>query len=234
LFLGFSSKTDRRFRATLRKSATFSGYGVIFQIDQLYHIASFRFIEIKARKMYEQFKSTAEGIGAEVHRFKTDIDALEFILTFLNKEGIADAPQSYAVWADGPFLADKNKKSFLQRISGLKFDVTCQAAADSRIGISDMSWALADTGSLVADQTSVEQRLVSTLPAIHIAIVPTGNILPGKAELFTRITPQQARYIAFISGPSRTADIERVLTIGVHGPKRLVVVFFDANEGGAQ
>jgi len=184
--------------------------------------------------MYEQFKSTAEGIGAEVHRFKTDTETLEFILTFLNEEGVADTPHSYAVWADGPFLTDKNKKVFLQRINGLKFDVTRQAAADSRIGISDMSWALVDTGSLVADQTAIEQRLVSTLPAVHIAIVPTNNILPGKAELFTHITPQQARYIAFISGPSRTADIERVLTIGVHGPKRLIIVFVDAYKGGAQ
>jgi L-lactate dehydrogenase complex protein LldG len=199
----------------------------------LYHIASFGLIVIKGKKMYEQFKSTAEGIGAEVHRFKTD-DALEFILTFLNTEGVTDTPHSYAVWADGPFLKDKNKKSLSQRINGLKFNVTRQAAADSRIGISDMSWALADTGSLVADQTAVEQRLVSTLPAIHIAIVPTENILPGKAELFSRITPQQARYIAFISGPSRTADIERVLTIGVHGPKRLIIVFFDAGKGGTQ
>lgn len=42
-----------------------------------------------------------------------------------------------------------------------------------------------------------------------------------------RVDPRRARYLALITGPSRTADIERVLTIGAHGPERLIIVFFD-------
>jgi L-lactate dehydrogenase complex protein LldG len=99
------------------------------------------------------------------------------------------------------------------------------------IGISEMAWALADTGSLVADQTPVEQRLASTLPVIHVALIGTDRVLADKAAVFTRIDPFASRYIAFITGPSRTADIERVLTIGVHGPKRLVIVCIDEMEG---
>ena len=121
----------------------------------------------------------------------------------------------------------------MQKIPGLSFTVSRQAAADALIGISEMDWALTDTGSLVADQTAVEQRLASTLPAIHIALIGTDRILPDKAAVFTRITPATSRYIAFITGPSRTADIERVLTIGVHGPKRLIIVFVDEMEGVA-
>ena len=82
------------------------------------------------------------------------------------------------------------------------------------------------------DQSAVEQRLVSSLTEIHIALVATGNILDGKRALFERLNPSTSRYIAFITGPSRTADIERVLTIGVHGPKRLVIVFVDELSGG--
>lgn len=183
--------------------------------------------------MYEQFKTKAEGVGAEVYRFRAKEEALGFILPFLQKEAVADAPQAYAVWADGPFLNGMDKTGLTQQIPGLRFDVSRQVAADSRIGISEAGWALADTGSLVADQTSVEQRLVSTLATIHIALIGTDRILPDKAAVFTRITPQTSRYIAFITGPSRTADIERVLTIGVHGPKRLVIVFIDEMEGAA-
>lgn len=181
--------------------------------------------------MYEQFKTKAEGVGAEVYRFKTREEALGFILPFLQKEAVADAPHSYAVWADGPFLSGMDKTGLTRQIPGLRFDVSRQLAADARIGISQADWALADTGSLVADQTAVEQRLVSTLSTIHIALIATDRILPDKAAVFTRITPKTSRYIAFITGPSRTADIERVLTIGVHGPKRLVIVFVDEMEG---
>jgi len=46
--------------------------------------------------------------------------------------------------------------------------------------------------------------------------------------VFERLHPSQANYISFITGPSRTADIERVLTIGAHGPERLVIVVVDA------
>jgi len=46
--------------------------------------------------------------------------------------------------------------------------------------------------------------------------------------VLSRLTPAQTNYISFITGPSRTADIERVLTIGVHGPERLIIVVVDA------
>jgi L-lactate dehydrogenase complex protein LldG len=181
--------------------------------------------------MYEQFKTKAVGVGAEVHRFATGGEALAFVLSFLQQEGVADRPGCYAAWADAPMLAGL-EGSALPQHPGLSFQVTRELAAGSLVGITQMEWALADTGSLVGDQSAVEQRLASSLPTIHIALVPTAHILDGKQALFQRISPATSRYIAFITGPSRTADIERVLTIGVHGPERLVVVFVDDLAGG--
>lgn len=176
--------------------------------------------------MYEQFKLKAEGVGAEVHRLATLDAAGDFVREFMQREGGAAVCVSAR-------LKDELAKTDRGAIPGLSFAVSREASADANIGISEMEWALADTGSLVADQTAVEERLASTLPAIHIALIGSERILSDKTELFTRIDPRKNRYIAFITGPSRTADIERVLTIGVHGPKRLVIVFVDEMEGAA-
>lgn len=180
--------------------------------------------------MYEQFKARAEGVSAEVYRFMTTAAALDFVISFLQEEGVADEQNAFALWADGPFLKEIDRRT-LEKVSGLKFEVTKELAADARFGISQMEWALADTGSLVQDSAAIEQRLVSSLPSIHIALVPTSGILPDMPALLSRLHPDQSRYIAMITGPSRTADIERVLTIGVHGPDRLIIVFIDGSGG---
>lgn len=181
--------------------------------------------------MYDQFKTRAEGVSAEVYRFATKALALDFLLQFLQKEGIADKPQSIALWADCPFLHEIDRQQ-LQQVPGLKFQVTRELAAEARFGISQMNFALADTGTLVQDSTAIDDRLVSSLATIHIALLPTSGILADLPTLLTRIDPKQSSYIAMITGPSRTADIERVLTIGVHGPERLVIVCID-DMGGA-
>jgi L-lactate dehydrogenase complex protein LldG len=176
--------------------------------------------------MYEQFKARAEAVSAEVCRFVTGDAAVAWLVEFLHVEGVADTPQPAALWADCPFLKGVDLKQ-LKRIAGLKFDVTRESAAAAKIGISQMEWALADTGTLVQDSSAIEQRLVSSLPMIHIALVPTNGLLPDMPTLLSRLHPSESSYIAMITGPSRTADIERVLTIGVHGPDRLVIVFVD-------
>ena len=176
--------------------------------------------------MYDQFKTRAEGVSAEVHRFPTQTAALDFILGFLRDEGVADVPERRAVWADCPFLAGIDRQQ-LAGIAGLHLEVSRERAAEARIGISQMDWALADTGTLAQDATAIDKRLVSTLPFIHIALVATSSLLPDMPALLTSVEPHKTGYIALVTGPSRTADIERVLTIGVHGPERLIIIFVD-------
>jgi L-lactate dehydrogenase complex protein LldG len=177
--------------------------------------------------LFDTFKTRAEAVSAEVHRLATKAEALDFILAFLRKENVADVRQSRAVWANGPLLDGVDRQRLAEQTPGLTFDVTRDAAEASRIGISQMEWAIADTGTLVTDAAPVERRLVSTLPVIHVAVVATDTLQPDMPAALARIHPNQCGYISMITGPSRTADIERVLTIGVHGPSRLVVVFVD-------
>ena len=176
--------------------------------------------------MFEQFKVKAEGVSAEVHRFATGSDALEFIIGFLHDEGGADQPGSYAIWAACPFL-DGIDRQPLQQLAGLKLEVTRELAAAAKIGISQMDWALADTGTLAGDSSAIDGRLASTLTGIHIVLVPTSGILPDMPTLLTRLHPDASNYIAMITGPSRTADIERVLSLGVHGPLELHILLLE-------
>lgn len=186
---------------------------------------------MKKKSLFDLFKAKAEAMNAEVHRFSNKSEALGFIADFLKEERIADKPGSYAVWADCPFLDGVSKESLSKQVPGLKFDVTKSLASAAKIGISQMHMALASTGTLIQDSTPIEQRLASALSEIHIAIINTDAILPDLSSVLSKVSPEKSRFIAFITGPSRTADIERVLTIGVHGPERLIIVCVDEEEG---
>jgi len=177
--------------------------------------------------MFELFKTKAEVASAEVHRFAAKAQALDFIKETLRKEDVADAPGSYAVWAGCPFLDGVDKDQLTKEFPGLSFEVTRDRAEKARMGLSQMQWGLADTGTVAQNASDPRERLVSMLPWIHIAILETSRILPDMASFFATVRPEENAYLAFITGPSRTADIERVLTIGVHGPERLIVVLVD-------
>jgi len=178
--------------------------------------------------MFDKFKAKAEAAGnTEVQRFATKAEALNFIEGYLKKEEIKDVPGSYAVWADSPILKGLDTKTIVAKVPGLKFEVTRQLAKDAKVGITQMDWGIANTGTLAQDSSAVEQRLASSLTWTHIALVPTSNILKDLPALMSKTSSAKNGYLALITGPSRTADIERVLAIGVHGPERLIIVAVD-------
>jgi L-lactate dehydrogenase complex protein LldG len=183
--------------------------------------------------LFQSFKARAAAVSAEVHRFANRDDAMAFVVGFLQGEGVNDAPPNYAAWADCPFLEGVDRETLTRRVPGLRFDVTRELAAETRIGISQMDWAIADTGTLAQDASPVAKRLVSTLPIIHVALIATNALNPDLPSVLKKVDPRQSAYLSFITGPSRTADIERVLTIGVHGPERLIIVFVDEPKGTA-
>ncbi|MDG4554325.1 MAG: lactate utilization protein [Candidatus Competibacter sp.] len=96
-------------------------------------------------------------------------------------------------------------------------------------GITSTQGGLADVGALILWPTPQEPRLMSLAPALHIAVLEAAKIHGSLAEAIRREhwaegMPTNA---LLISGPSKTADIELVLTFGVHGPKELIVLILD-------
>ncbi len=175
--------------------------------------------------MLDLFKTRAEAVSAEFLRVPSPAEAVEAVAAVLEREGVADSPGGRAAWCEGHLLQGTlDRGALVRRFPGLSFDVTRALAEESRVGVSEFDWALAETGTLAQDATDPRLRLVSTLPEVHVALFRTETLLPDLESLLVRVDPRRARYLACVTGPSRTADIERVLTIGVHGPRKLVVV----------
>jgi L-lactate dehydrogenase complex protein LldG len=103
------------------------------------------------------------------------------------------------------------------------------------IGITEVDYAIADTGTIVLLANEKQQRSVSLIPPVHIAIVKSDNIVENIKDLFVLLTNTIVRLgslrnltncITFITGPSRTGDIELNITLGVHGPKELLILIY--------
>ena len=97
------------------------------------------------------------------------------------------------------------------------------------VGITTAQAGIADTGTLVLEAEKERHRLVSLLPPVHIALLRSSDIqlTIGDALHALHGEEQMSRAITFITGPSRTADIELTLTVGVHGPKELYVIVLE-------
>ncbi len=99
------------------------------------------------------------------------------------------------------------------------------ALADTVVGVTIADFALAETGSVLQIDRPWRPRAISLLPPVHLVLVPEERILGGFEELFEATAAYlggPSGSMTLITGPSRTADIEKVLTIGVHGPGRVV------------
>jgi len=181
--------------------------------------------------MYATFQARAEAVSAEVHRFGGRAQAVHFLEALLTIEGVADRAGARAVWADRGRVPPEEREALCQRLPGLAFEVTRQRAAEARVGVTEFDWAIANTGTLAVAADAVEERLAATLPEVHVALADPARMVPDLPALLAVLGPSRTRYLSLVTGPSRTADIERVLTIGVHGPRRLVIAFVDGLQG---
>lgn len=96
------------------------------------------------------------------------------------------------------------------------------------VGVAYASHAVADTGTCVVETDDEEARLKTMLPETSVLIVKKSSIVPTLPDLAPYIRDRQKdgriSYTSLITGPSRTADIERVGAVGVHGPLRVIIV----------
>ena len=174
-----------------------------------------------------QIKNTQEQAPAlqnKVEQFTRELTALsghvtltknptQSIIEFLNARGINKI-----------HLEPNTLNEPLLRKANIEFTDT----PDDKIlvGVTNAICGLADTGSVLEADGALHASL---LPEIHIAVLKSSNILPSLSDAMKFVQDKSAA--VFITGPSRTADIEMTLTIGVHGPKEIHVFVDDSNSG---
>jgi L-lactate dehydrogenase complex protein LldG len=107
-----------------------------------------------------------------------------------------------------------------------------KVAEQADVGITWVDYAIGYTGTLALFSTPNQGRLVSLLPPTHIAVFRKSNLVPTMSAVISRLNEQHKAgrlpsAVEFITGPSRTSDIEMDLSIGVHGPSKVWTVVID-------
>jgi L-lactate utilization protein LutC len=153
----------------------------------------------------EQFTTELAALGGHVLSTQSPTQS---VIDFLNERGINKIHLE-------PNTLDED----LLRETNIEF--TDAPDPQILVGVTNAICGLADTGSVLIMDGEGDPLKASLLPEIHIAVLKSSDILPSLPDAMPLIKNTSAA--VFITGPSRTADIEMTLTIGVHGPKEIHV-----------
>jgi len=177
---------------------------------------------MQEEKLVTAFSEAARAVGAEV----SIVAGVEAVVDYVKQ--LATGSVMVPDFASAKRL-DLTAALKTAGISLVENDLR-QGAATAAVGLTGANFAFAATGTVVLESTSEDIRLATTLPEHHVVLLDPAKILEDDlaAVPYLRTFHQNSprNYLAYITGPSRTADIERVLTIGVHGPKQLHILLF--------
>jgi L-lactate dehydrogenase complex protein LldG len=180
-----------------------------------------------------RFKHELELVGGKV-TFAASLSevhaALRAELAFWKAERLVSwAPIEFEGWALDSFLRETRCTTWRPSSDPADQERFRKAGLASQLGITTVDFAIANTGTLAASVNSRRPRAVSLLPGVHLALVRQTQIVDrlGLAfEAFRQRGVLLASNVHFITGPSRTSDIENDLSIGVHGPAAVSVILW--------
>lgn len=174
--------------------------------------------------LVDTFKESLEAVGGHciVVRTESEIEAaLAHILSGLRE---LQLPSRRIAISNAPTLEQWTRNA------GSDLEIAKSPSATESfhydVGISTAQAGIAETGTLVLESEAERHRLVSLVPPVHIAIIRASQICLTLGETLAGLKRGNGLNptITFITGPSRTADIELTLTVGVHGPQELYVI----------
>lgn len=169
-----------------------------------------------------------------VGRFRAKAESLASTVSAAN--GVSDVPAAVAAYLAANQLLPEVVVT--PDIGGLDWasgglTVAARPAVDAdQVGISGCFCAIAETGTLMLLSGPNSPATVSLLPETHIAIVPISRIVPTMEDAFALLRAEHGelpRAVNFVSGPSRTGDIEQTIVLGAHGPCRVHLILLGEN-----
>ena len=173
--------------------------------------------------LHQQFQQAATLVGASVVSVTDVAEVASYIADRL--EGALLTPNCPSLARLGVLAALESEGASVQT------DGFRQHGATAEAGLSGANFGIAATGTVVLESTAENVRIATTLPEKHFVVLDPAKIVADydaalpMVRQFHEQLPQA--YLAYLTGPSRTADIERVLTIGVHGPKELHLLWME-------
>jgi L-lactate dehydrogenase complex protein LldG len=167
----------------------------------------------------ERFRERARLLSSTVDEVATWTDVPGAVAAYLTGNGLSS---QIVAWSDLPTCDWIG--------AGLSFE-SRRASGSDPVGITGCFCAIAETGTLLCLSGTGTPPSTSLLPETHIALVPCSRIVKTMEDAWALVRSERAhmpRAANFISGPSRTADIEQTLVLGAHGPYRVHVVLVRA------
>ena len=176
-----------------------------------------------------QFESELLTIGVRVHQASSIDSASEYVQRIALERKTKTIVAADAEVVERIALPNRLRSAGIRYVTEASDADLRSIAIDAGIGVSGVDYALADTGTLVLLARKGQPRLISLVPPVHIAIVKADQVVHGLDDLFGLLRLEKGvndlgSAVTFITGASRTADIELTLVVGVHGPQELHVV----------
>jgi len=175
--------------------------------------------------LYEKFKTKYEGVNGECYRVAKMEQIGDLLIQIIGAKGA----KSISLFESPLTQAGQIKEKLSQAGFVVHTEDLLKTTEMDDIGITEVNWAIAELGTLVQVAPEVDNRLCSTLVPIHIALLKTTSIVPELDDMLETLhqLPEIPGFVGFMTGPSRSSDIERILEIGVHGPEQALVIMID-------
>lgn len=163
----------------------------------------------------DDFVAKAEDAGSQVRRVSSWDDVARLIDELVGDGEVALAPR----------LAEGQPELASLLSARLRTQLDPASVADVAIGVMDCPLGVAETGSVLVREDGLADRAVSMLSRTLVQVVEESDLVPSLDDVAGWLsTHAGVGYVGLVTGPSRTADIERSLTIGVQGPSETYVV----------